>query len=106
MEQQVWNQHYDKEVPYTLDYPDITLYEFFEKAVKESPSQTATLFFGAKITYGKLGRLVDRFAAALAGFGVRKGDRVALILPNIPAYPIAHFAVMKLGAILVPTTPL
>ncbi len=106
MEQQVWNQHYDKEVPYTLDYPDITLYEFFEKAVKESPSQTATLFFGAKITYGKLGRLVDRFAAALAGIGVRKGDRVALILPNIPAYPIAHFAVMKLGAILVPTNPL
>ena len=106
MEQQVWNQHYDKEVPYTLDYPDITLYEFFEKAVKESPSQTATLFFGAKITYGKLGRLVDRFAAALAGIGVRKGDRVALILPNIPAYPIAHFAVIKLGAILVPTNPL
>ena len=59
MEHQVWYQHYDKEVPYTLDYPDITLYEFFEKAVKESPSQTATLFFGAKMEPKSLQRRIN-----------------------------------------------
>ncbi len=106
MEPRIWHQHYDKEVSPSLEYPAATLYELFEKAVEESPSRTATLFFGARISYGKLGRLVDRFAAALAAIGVKQGDRVALVLPNLPVYPIAHFAVMKLGGILVPTNPL
>ncbi len=106
MEQQVWHRSYDPEVAFSLDYPETTLYELFEKAVSGSPTRTATLFFGARISYRKLGLLVDRFAAALVSLGVRAEDRVALILPNLPVYPIAHFAAMKLGAILVPTNPL
>ena len=106
MEQQVWHQFYDPEVASSLDYPQTTLYELFEKAVQESPGRAATLFFGARISYRKLGQLVDRFAAALASLGVKPEDSVALILPNLPAYPVAHFAAMKLGAVLVPTNPL
>ncbi len=106
MEHRIWHQYYDEEVAPSLDYPEATLYELFEKAVQESPSRTATLFFGAGISYRKLGRLVDRFAGALASLGVGPGDRVALLLPNLPVYPVAHFAVMKLGGILVPTNPL
>ena len=106
MEQQVWHQFYDPEVASSLDYPETTLYELFEKAVQESPGRSATLFFGARISYRKLGQLVDQFAAALASLGVKPGDRVALILPNLPVYPVAHFAAMKLGAVLVPTNPL
>ena len=106
MEQHVWHQFYDPEVKSSLDYPETTLYELFEKAVLESPGKTATLFFGARISYRKLGQRVDQFAAALTSLGVNRQDRVALILPNLPAYPIAHFAVMKLGAVLVPTNPL
>ncbi len=106
MEQQAWHRSYDPEVAFSLDYPETTLYELFEKAVSESPTRTATLFFGARISYRKLGLLVDRFAAALVSLGVGPEDRVALILPNLPFYPIAHFAAMKLGAILVPTNPL
>jgi long-chain acyl-CoA synthetase len=104
--EKIWLKSYDEQVPHTLQYSDQTLYQSLQKAVQENPDGIATVFVGAKIRYRRLGRLVDRFASALAGLGVQQGDRVALILPNIPAYPIAHFAVMKLGGVLVPTNPL
>ncbi|MEE8348047.1 MAG: long-chain fatty acid--CoA ligase [Acidobacteriota bacterium] len=102
----VWLSHYDEQVPHTSEYPQQILYQSLQDAVRKHPHGTATVFVGARISYRELGRLVDRFANALAGLGVEKGSRVALILPNIPAYPIAHFAVMKLGGVLVPTNPL
>ncbi len=101
-----WFGQMDPEVPRSIDYPKISMYEMLAQAAERNPNGIATLFFGAKIRYAELRRLVDRFADGLAELGVRKGDRVAIILPNIPAYPIAHFAVLKLGAILVPTNPL
>ncbi len=102
----IWLKSYDKEVPQTIDYPDITMYELFRQAVEKNPRGKATSFIGASLSYQALNRLVDRFADRLAWLGVRPGDRVALIMPNFPAYPIAHFATMRLGAILVPTNPL
>jgi long-chain acyl-CoA synthetase len=106
MEMKPWFGQMDPEVPRSIDYPNISMYEMLAQATERNPNGIATLFFGAKIRYSELRRMVDRFADGLAGMGVRKGDRVAIILPNIPAYPIAHFAVLKLGAILVPTNPL
>ncbi|MFQ5741458.1 MAG: long-chain fatty acid--CoA ligase [Acidobacteriota bacterium] len=102
----IWQEHYDPEVPTSINYPHTTLYDLLEQAAEEEGNRIATLFFGARIRYRKLSRLVDRLAAALASLGVKRGDQVALILPNLPLYPIAHFATMKLGAILVPTNPL
>ena len=102
----IWLKSYDEQVPHTLEYSNEILYQSLQEAVRKNPNGIATLFVGAKIRYRELGRLVDRFADVLADLGVQKGDRVALILPNIPAYPIAHFAVMKLGGVLVPTNPL
>jgi len=101
-----WQAHFDPQVPKSVEYPRISMYRFFERAAVKNPKGVATLFFGAKIRYAGLKRLVDRFADGLASMGVRRGDRVAIILPNLPAYPIAHFAALKLGAILVPTNPL
>lgn len=101
-----WQKYYDAGVPQTIAYPRIPVYGLLEQAIERNPSGTATLFFGARISYQKLGRLVERFAAGLAALGVGPGDRVALILPNLPAYPIAHFAVLRQGGILVPTNPL
>ncbi|MBN2200642.1 long-chain fatty acid--CoA ligase [bacterium] len=106
MEIQPWNGQMDPEVPRSIDYPKISMYEMLAQAAERNPNGIATLFFGAKIRYSELLRMVDRFADSLAELGVRKGDRVAIILPNIPAYPIAHFAALKLGAVLVPTNPL
>ncbi len=102
----IWVPHYDQGVPESIHCPDSTVYQLLEEAVEANPSGTATLFAGTATSYRKLGATVDRFASVLSGLGVKKGDRVALVLPNIPAYPIAHFAVLKLGGILVPTNPL
>ena len=77
-----------------------------EEAAAKNPGGTATLFFGARLSYARLLELAESFAGALSSLGVKKGDRVALILPNLPAYPIVHFAVLRLGGILVPTNPL
>lgn len=101
-----WQEFYDEGVPFHLEYPEKTIYGFFEEAVKASSDRAATFFFGKKTTYGQLGEQVEKFASALASLGVSPGDRVALILPNLPGYAVAHFAAMKLGAILVPTNPL
>ncbi len=104
--EKTWLKHYDEGVPHTVDYPETNLYQLFRQSVESNPSGLATLFFGARMSYRSLGEKVDQFASVLAGLGVRKGDRVALILPNLPIYPIAHFAVLKLGAVLTPTNPL
>ena len=101
-----WLRNYDKEVPHTVSLPAASLYGLLEQAAERNPRGTATLFYGARLDYRALKRADDTFAGALAALGVRKGDRVALILPNFPAYPIAHFGALKLGAVLVPTNPL
>ncbi|HLV00041.1 MAG TPA: long-chain fatty acid--CoA ligase [Acidobacteriota bacterium] len=104
--EKIWQRFYDEQVPLSVDYPNISLYEMFKAAVKDNPDGTATIFFGAKTSYRKIDSQVNQFASALASKGVAKGDRVALILPNMPGYVIAHFAVLRLGAVLVPTNPL
>ncbi len=104
--ERVWQKFYDSEVPKSGTYPECTMYQLFLEAVEKNPKGVATLFFGSKIRYRELNCLVNRFADGLSAIGVKKGDRIALVLPNFPVYPIAHLAVMKLGGILVPTNPL
>jgi long-chain acyl-CoA synthetase len=101
-----WIRNYDREVPHAVPLPAASLYGLLEQAAERNPRGTATLFYGARLDYRALKRAVDAFAGSLAGLGVKRGDRVALILPNFPAYPIAHYGALKLGAILVPTNPL
>ncbi len=102
----IWLRHYEEGVPHTIDYPEQSVYQLLEEAAAKNPGSTATLFFGARLSYARLLELAESFAGALSSLGVKKGDRVALILPNLPAYPIVHFAVLRLGGILVPTNPL
>jgi long-chain acyl-CoA synthetase len=72
-----------------------------ERAAAHFPDQPAILFEGQRISYRELLTQVDRAARGLASLGVGPGDRVALFLPNIPAFPIAYLATVKLGAIAV-----
>lgn len=101
-----WLRHYEEGVPHSVDYPEQNVYQLLAAAAAKNPGGTATLFFGARLSYARLLELAESFAGALSSLGVKKGDRVALILPNLPAYPIVHFAVLRLGGILVPTNPL
>ncbi len=101
-----WVKFYEGGVPDTIDLPNITLVDIFNQAVSGNPGGTAIWFSGARLAYREFGRHVDQIAIALSRLGVRSGDRVAIMLPNTPHYPIVHFAALKLGAILVPTNPL
>jgi long-chain acyl-CoA synthetase len=101
-----WLAHYDPGVPATLaPYPNRTLVDYVADAARNQPNSPALLFKGAKVTYGELDRLSDTCAAAFAALGIRRGDRVGLLLPNCPQFFIAQFGAWKLGAIVAPLNP-
>ncbi|MBN2099351.1 MAG: long-chain fatty acid--CoA ligase [Dehalococcoidia bacterium] len=109
--EKVWVKHYDKGVPATIDYPQINLHRLLEDTAKRFPDSTAIIFPGAlgdayKLNYRQLNDDANRMANALAGMGVQKGDRVALLMPNCPQFVIAYYAALKLGAIVVAFNPL
>jgi long-chain acyl-CoA synthetase len=101
-----WIRFYEAGVPPTLMYPDITLGTVLHETALKFPDHTALLFYGKEIVYSELDALANRFAHALSGLGVRKGDRVALMLPNIPQMVIAYYGTIRLGAVAVPVNPL
>jgi long-chain acyl-CoA synthetase len=107
METKPWLEHYDEGVPHTLQpYPDQTLLDLISDTARQRPDHPASLFKGASLSYGEWERLSDACAAGLAALGVKKGDRVALVLPNVPQFLIAELGVWKAGAIAVPMNPL
>lgn len=96
-----WLKHYPEGVPHSIEYPAVGLYQLLKDTASSHPEYLAMTFNEQDTTYGELNEKVDRFAAVLAGAGIGKGDRVALMLINSPIYVIAFFALMKLGAIAV-----
>ncbi|MFL6296724.1 MAG: AMP-binding protein [Actinomycetes bacterium] len=102
-----WLVHYDQGVPETLGpYPGRTLLDDLAEAVAQRPEAPALLFKGRTISHGELDRRSDAFAAALAGLGVAKGDRVALLLPNCPQFLICELGAWKAGAVVHPLNPI
>ena len=102
-----WLGHYDAGVPATLaPYPERTLLDDLAEAVAERPGAPALLFKGRTVSHRELDRASDAFAAALAGLGVAKGDRVALLLPNCPQFLVCELGAWKAGAVLVPLNPI
>ena len=101
-----WFANYDEGVPRSLEpYPDRTLVDYLRDASASWPDKPALLFKGATISYRRLDRESDAFAAALQTMGVKPGDRVAICLPNCPQFLIAEFGAWKIGAIAAPFNP-
>ena len=100
-----WLKSYPDGLPSDIDIPNVSLAQAFDEAAEKWKDKTAICFYGRKISYRELRNLVDRFAAALHGLGVQKGDRVALFLLNSPQFAIAYFGALKIGAILTPINP-
>jgi len=101
-----WLAHYDEGVPRSLEpYPDRTLVDYLRDASLQWPDKPALLFKGASISYRRLDRDSDAFAAALHSMGVKGGDRVAICLPNCPQFLVAEFGAWKIGAIAAPFNP-
>jgi long-chain acyl-CoA synthetase len=101
-----WIEHYDEGVPPSLAYPPGTLVDVLRATAAERPTHPALLFKGTTLSYRNLDRLSTAFAAALAADGVRKGDRVGLLLPNCPQFLIAQFGIWKAGGIVVALNPI
>ena len=101
-----WLSYYPDSVPAAVDLPTTSLAGLLTEAVHADPKAIATSFFGAKLTYGELLDHVLRLADQLRRLGVKRGDRVAIILPNCPQHLIAFYAIMRLGAVAVEHNPL
>jgi len=93
-------------IPHCLDYPDGTMYDVLRGTALKIPDHAACEFMGVTLTYRELLADVDRAASALEGLGVKKGDRVAVALPNIPQVLAAIYAANRLGAVCVMIHPL
>lgn len=92
--------------PKNLNYPDRPVHMFLDETAKRVPNRIAIHFGGMVLTYGELKALADRFATALAGLSIQKGERFAIHLPNMPQFAIAYYAIMKIGAVFTPLSPL
>ena len=100
-----WLKFYEPGVRAAPEVPLRTVPQAFDDATGKFASRTALIFYGREISFRELREQCDRFAAALAGLGVSKGDVVGLYLVNSPQFVIAYFAVLKLGAIVTPVSP-
>lgn len=106
MPERPWQRHYDPDVPTTIRYPHIPVTEMLNIPAKVAPDKAAFLFRGAEISFYEFRTHAFALANALAALGVGKGDRVGVMLPTCPQYPIAYHAVLALGAIVVNLNPL
>jgi long-chain acyl-CoA synthetase len=106
MSQRPWLSHYDPTVPTSLaPYPDVTLVDIVRQRAEERPDAVALRFEGATTSYRSLVEQAQAFAHALEQRGVKRGDRVALLLPNCPQFFIAELGAWMAGAIVAPMNP-
>lgn len=101
-----WLASYAPGVPHDIEAPTGSLAELIRESVEQYPKSVALEFFGRTTTYAELGDLIERAANGLRALGVRKGDPVAISLPNCPQHVVAFYAVLRLGAIVVEHNPL
>ncbi len=110
-----WQQHYDKHVPKTLmPYPEKVMHDYLHETAQRLPDNTALItttkvpIFGrldSKITYRQLDELSDALAFYFVAQGLKKGDKVAIVMPNCTSFGIAYYATMKAGGIVAATNP-
>ncbi|MFB3924715.1 MAG: long-chain fatty acid--CoA ligase [Syntrophales bacterium] len=101
-----WLKSYEEGVPEKIDYEEISMPDILDRTAGRFPENTALIFQGYRISYKDTKDMVDRFATCLADFGIKQGDAVAILLPNLIPCVVAYYAIMKLGAIAVMNNPL
>ncbi|MBW2631868.1 MAG: AMP-binding protein [Deltaproteobacteria bacterium] len=97
-EKKPWLKFYE-DVPETLDYPRISMFESLMRSVREYPDSIAYDFIGYTCTYREFAKEIEKFAAALAAIGLKKGDRITISMPTTPQGIICFYAANKLGAV-------
>jgi len=93
-------------VPHSLSLPETTLWDNLDISARRFPNKDALIFLGTRLTYADLRNQSERLAAYLQSVGVQKGDRVVLNMQNCPQLVIAHFAILRANAVVVPVNPM
>ena len=101
-----WLKSYEKGVPETIRYEEISMPDILDRTAKQFPDRAALIFQGYRLDFKQLKEMVDRFATCLAGFGIQQGDAVSLLLPNVIPCVVAYFAILKIGGLAVMNNPL
>lgn len=104
-EERPWLKSYPPGVPEKIKIPMRSMNDAFDEVTEKWKARTAIIFYGKKVSYEELRERVDRFATALSALGVKKGDKVGLLLLNSPEFIIAFFGVVKVGAVVTPISP-
>ena len=101
-----WHQWYPKGTPPEVDIEAVTMPDVLDRTSRDFPDNTAFFYMGKRLSYRELSRMVNIFANALGDLGVGPGDKVGMLLPNIPQVIIADCAAYRLGAVTVMNNPL
>jgi long-chain acyl-CoA synthetase len=105
-QEQPWFTGWPAGIPKSLEYPEVPLYSILSEVARKYPKLTAISYFDKQLNYFDLEQFSNKFAAGLSALGVKKGDRVALFLPNIPQFVISYYGILKAGAVLTAISPL
>jgi long-chain acyl-CoA synthetase len=100
-----WLDNYAAGTPHTVPVPRRPLHEFLESAADWLPKRKATVFFGSRLTYLQLNRMANQFAHVLHGMGIQPGDRVMILLPNMPQFVVAFYGTLRSGGVAVHANP-
>ncbi|HEX7371631.1 MAG TPA: AMP-binding protein, partial [Thermodesulfobacteriota bacterium] len=101
-----WHKSYAPGVPFEINFEKLTMDGALARSAEQFADRTALLYMGRHLSYRELNLLVNRCARALLDLGVRKGDKVAMLLPNIPQVVVATYATFRIGAVAVMNNPL
>ena len=100
------HRFWPKRLPHAIMAPETSLWDSLETSARRYPHKDAVVFFGQRLSYADLLYKAERLAAFLRGLGVEKGDRVVLNMQNCPQLVIAHFAILRANAVVVPVNPM
>ncbi len=102
-----WLQEYPEGIPQEIDLNEFSsVVDVFEKSCSTYADKVAYVNFGAELTYGQVDEMSARFGAWLQSQGLERGDRVAIMMPNVLQYPIALFGALRAGLVVVNTNPM
>ena len=98
--------HWPSHLPQSITVPATALPDNLETSARRYPDKAALVFFGRAMPYRELAHTAERLAAYLHSVGVRQGDRVILLMQNLPQLVAAHFAILRANAVVVPVNPM
>lgn len=100
-----WEKFYDDHLTGDFEYPKITVADLVSQAAERYPDKNALHFFDFQLTYSELQKKIEQMGHGLKSLGVKKGDRVGIMLPNCPQYLVSYFGVLSVGAVVVQISP-